>query len=233
VLIGRVLLIRVIRLVVVLALLFGALIVLVALVVQPLVESQASDAIGRQLGTSVTVDAGSVLSPSIVSGDVGDLKVNADTFKRGDIGVRNLHATAHGASLNIGSVLGRSPKLTWSGLDMTAEVRPGALAKYLRGVLEQAGVPGAAKAFVHMAPGSATLIVDRQRIPVRLTVQPPSSILVTPAASTSSLASQLGDALRAPVDVGPLPYGLRLGTITLITNAARVTASAGKGHEKL
>ena len=84
-----------------------------------------------------------------------------------------------------------------------------------------------------MAPGSATLIVDRQRIPVRLTVQPPSSILVTPAASTSSLASQLGDALRAPVDVGPLPYGLRLGTITLITNAARVTAHAGKGSEKL
>jgi hypothetical protein len=232
VLIGRVLLVRLIRLVVVLALLFGALIVLVALVVQPLVESQASDAIGRQLDTNVTVDAGSVLSPSIVSGDVGDLKVHADTFKRGDIGVRNLHATVHGASLNIGSILGRSPKLTWSGLDMTAEVRPGALAKYLRGVLEQAGVPGAARAFVHMAPGSATLIVDRQRIPVRLTVQPPSSILVTPAGD-SSLASQLGDALRAPVDVGPLPYGLRLGTITLITDAARVTARAGQGHEKL
>ena len=230
--IGRVLLVRLIRLVVVLALLFGALIVLVALVVQPLVESQASDAIGRKLGTKVTVDAGSVLSPSIVSGDVGDLKVNADTFKRGDIGVRNLHATVHGASLNIGSVLGRSPKLTWSGLDMTAEVRPGALAKYLRGVLAQAGVPGAARAFVHMAPGSATLIVDRQRIPVHLTVQPPSSILVTPA-GTGSLVSQLGDALRAPVDVGPLPYGLRLGTITLITDAARVTARAGKGSEKL
>jgi hypothetical protein len=232
VLIGRLLLIRLIRTVVVLALLLGALIVLVALVVQPFVESQASDAIGRELGTKVSVDAGSVLSPGIVSGDVGDLKVHADTFKRGDIGVRNLRATVHGASLDIGSIFGGSPKLTWSRLQMTAEVRPGALAKYLRIVLDQAGVPGAARAFVHMAPGSATLIVDRQRIPVRLTVQPPSSILVTPSGS-SSLVSELGDALQAPVDVGPLPYGLRLGTITLVANAARVTASAGKGHEKL
>ena len=41
------------------------------------------------------------------------------------------------------SVLSGSPKLTWSSLDMTAEVRPGALAKYLRGVLATAGVPGA------------------------------------------------------------------------------------------
>jgi hypothetical protein len=232
VLIGRILLVRLIRLVVLLGLLVGALIVLVALVVQPFVQSQASDAIGRQLGTKVTVDAGSVLSPSIVSGDVGDLKVHADTFKRGDIGVRNLRATVRGASLEIGSIFSGSPKLTWSSLQMTAEVRPGALAKYLRGVLEQAGVPGAAKAFVHMAPGSATLIVDRQRIPVRLTVQPPTSILVTPAGS-GSLASELGGALKAPVDVGPLPYGLRLSGITLVLDAARIAASAGKGREKL
>jgi LmeA-like phospholipid-binding len=232
VLIGKLLLWRLIRLVVVLGLVVGALIVLVALVVQPFVQSQAADAIGRQLDTKVTVDAGSVLSPSIVSGDVGDLKVHADTFKQGEIGVRNLRATVHGASLNLGSIFGGSPKLTWSSLDMTAEVRPGALAKYLRGVLGQAGVPGADKAFVHMAPGSATLIVNRQRIPVQLTVQPPTSILVTPAGS-GSLASELGDALKAPVDVGPLPYGLRLGTITLVADAARVSAHAGKGHEKL
>jgi hypothetical protein len=223
---------RLIRLVIVLGLLLGALIVLVSLVVQPFVEHQAADAIGRQLGTKVTVDAGSVLSPGIVSGSVGDLKVHADTFQKGEIGVRNLQATVSGASLEVGSVFSGSPKLSWSSLQMTAEVRPGALAKYLRGVLDQAGVPGATKAFVHMAPGSATLIVDKHRIPVRLTVQPPSSILVTPS-GTGTLATQLASALRAAVDVGPLPYGLRLTTVTLVADAARVAARAGKGHEKL
>ncbi len=232
-LIGRVLLVRLIRLVVVLALLFGALIVLVSLVVQPLVENQASDAIGRKLGTKVTVDAGSVLSPSIVSGDVGDLKVHADTFKRGDIGVRNLHATVHGASLNVGSVLGGSPKLTWSGLDMTAEVRPGALAKYLRGVLEQAGVPGAARAFVHMAPGSATLIVDRQRIPVHAdgpaAVLDPRHARRAPARSRRSSETRSGRRSTS----ARCPTGCAWARITLITDAARVTARAGKGSEKL
>jgi hypothetical protein len=223
---------RLIRLVVVLVLLLGALIVLVSLVVQPFVERQAADAIGRQLGTKVTVDAGSVLSPGIVSGNVGPLTVKADTFERGVIPVRNLRAKVHGASIALGSVFGGSPKLTWSSLDMTADVRPGALAKYLRGILASAGVPGAARAFVHIAPGTSVLIVDKKRIPVTLAVVPPSSIRVTPQGS-GALATQLASALSATVNVGPLPYGLRLTGITLVTDAARVSAQAGKGHEKL
>jgi hypothetical protein len=223
---------RLIRLVVVLVLLLGALIVLVSLVVQPFVERQAADAIGRQLGTKVTVDAGSVLSPGIVSGNVGPLTVKADTFERGVIPVRNLRAKVHGASIALGSVFGGSPKLTWSSLDMTADVRPGALAKYLRGILASAGVPGAARAFVHIAPGTSVLIVDKKRIPVTLAVVPPSSIRVTPHGS-GALATQLASALSATVNVGPLPYGLRLTGITLVTDAARVSAQAGKGHEKL
>jgi hypothetical protein len=223
---------RLIRLAVVLALLVGALLVLAALVVQPLVERQAADAIGKQLGTKVTVDAGSVISPGVVSGDVGPLTVKADTFKRGVIAVRNLNAKVHGASLDLGSVFGGSPKLTWSSLDMTAEVRPGALAKYLRVVLAQAGVPGADRAFVHIQPGSATLIVDKQRIPVTLSVVPPAAVRVTPSGS-GALATELASALQTTVDVGPLPYGLRLTGITLIANAARVAGHAGKGRETL
>jgi hypothetical protein len=223
---------RLIRLVVVLVIFLGAIIVLVSLVVQPFVERQAANAIGRQLGTKVTVDAGSAISPGIVSGDVGPLTVKADTFQRGDIAVRDLRAKVHGASLALGSIFSGSPKLTWSSLDMTADVRPGALAKYLRGILATAGVPGAARAFVHIAPGSTTLIVDKQRIPVTLTVVPPSSIRVTPAGS-GTLARELTGALKATVDVGPLPYGLRLTGITLLANAARVAAHAPKGHEKL
>jgi hypothetical protein len=223
---------RLIRLAVVLVLLLGALIVLVSLVVQPFVERQAADAIGRQLGTKVTVDAGSVLSPGIVSGNVGPLTVKADTFERGVIPVRNLRAKVHGASIALGSVFSGSPKLTWSSLDMTADVRPGALAKYLRGILAGAGVPGAARAFVHIAPGTSVLIVDKKRIPVTLAIVPPSSIRVTPQGS-GALATQLASALSATVNVGPLPYGLRLTGITLVTDAARVSARAGKGHEKL
>jgi hypothetical protein len=223
---------RLIRLVVVLVVFIGAIVVLLSLVVQPFVERQAADAIGRQLGTKVTVDASSVISPGIVSGNVGPLTVKADTFKRGDIAVRNLRAKVHGASLSLGTVLSGSPKLTWSSLDMTADVRPGALAKYLRGVLAQAGVPGAARAFVHIAPGHTALIVDKQRIPVTLAVVPPSSIRVTPSGS-GALAQELSGALKNTVDVGPLPYGLRLTGITVVADAARVAAHAAKGDAKL
>ena len=44
---------------------------------------------------------------------------------------------------------------------------------------------------------------------------------------------ELASALDTRVDVGPLPYGLRLTGITLLANAARVTAHAGTGSEKL
>jgi hypothetical protein len=223
---------RLIRLAVLLALLVGAIAILLSLVVKPFVEHQASDAIGKELGTKVSVDAGSVLSPGIVLGDVGPLEIHADTFKRGVMPVRNLDANVHGGALSLGSILSGSPKLTWSSLDMTAEVRPGALAKYLRGVLSTSGVPGAEKAFIHMAPGSVTLIVDKHRVPVRLTLVGSSSIKVTPAGGTA-LATQLANALQAKVSVGPLPYGLRLTGITVVSNAARVSAHAGKGSEKL
>jgi hypothetical protein len=223
---------RLIRLAVLLGLLLVAIAILLSLVVQPFVERQASSAIGTQLGTKVTVNAGSFFSPGVIKGDVGPLKIHADTFKRGVIPVRNLDAKVHGASLSLGSLLSGSPKLTWSSLDMTAEVRPGALAKYLRGVLAQGGVPGADRAFIHMAPGSVTLIVDRHRVPVTLTVIPPSSIKVTPAGG-DALAAQLASALQTKVDVGPLPYGLRLTGITILADAARVAAHARKGSEKL
>ena len=115
---------RLIRLAVLLALLVGAIAILLSLVVQPFVERQASSAIGKELGTKVTVDAGSVFSPGVIKGDVGPLKVHADTFKRGVIPVRNLDAKIHGGALSLGSILSGSPKLTWSSLDMTAEVGP-------------------------------------------------------------------------------------------------------------
>ena len=64
-----------------------------------------------------------------------------------------------------------------------------------------------------MAPGAVTLIVDKHRVPVTLTLIPPSSVKVTPA-GTDALATQLATALQTKVDVGPLPYGLRLTGIT-------------------
>jgi hypothetical protein len=223
---------RVIRLLVLLALLLGAIAILLSLVVQPFVEHQASSAIGRELGTDVSVDAGSVFSHGVIKGDIGPLEIHADTFKRGVIPVRNLKAKVHGGSLSLGSVLSGSPELHWSSLDMTAEVRPGALAKYLRGVLAESSVPGAERAFVHMEPSGAVLIVDRHRVPVKLTVIPPSSVKVTPVGS-DALATQLSSALATRVDVGPLPYGLRLTGVTVVTDAARVSAHAGKGKERL
>jgi hypothetical protein len=223
---------RLIRLLVLLALLLGAVAILLSLVVQPFVEHQASSAIGKELGTKVTVDAGSVFSPGVIKGDVGPLKIHADRFKRGVIPVRNLNARVHGGSLSLRSLFGGSAKLHWSSLDMTAEVRPGALAQYLRGVLAESNVPGAERAFVHMEPSGATLIVNRHRVPVKLTVIPPSSVKVTPEGS-DALARRLASALGTTVNVGPLPYGLHLTGITLITDAARVAARAGAGSEKL
>ncbi|MDX6580301.1 MAG: hypothetical protein QOJ47_1850 [Gaiellales bacterium] len=64
---------RLIRLAVLLGLLFVAIAILLSLVVQPFVERQASSAIGTQLGTKVTVNAGSFFSPGVIKGDVGPL----------------------------------------------------------------------------------------------------------------------------------------------------------------
>jgi hypothetical protein len=223
---------RLIRLVIVLAVLLGAIALLLSLVVQPFVQHRAADAIGSQLGTKVTVDAGTVLTPGIFSGDVGPLTVEADTYKKGVIAVRNLEAKVHGGSVDLGSLFSGSPKLTWKSLDMTAEVRPGALAKYLRVRLASAGVPGAQRAFVHIAPEGATLIVDKHRIPIRLDALPPASVRVT-AEGTGALQSKLSPVLAQSVNVGPLPYGLRLTGLRLAKNAAVVSAHAGKGHERL
>jgi hypothetical protein len=83
-----------------------------------------------------------------------------------------------------------------------------------------------------MAPGQATLIVDKHRVPIRLDTIAPASVRVTPEA-TGALASELSSALAAAVDVGPLPYGLRLTGIEIVADAAVVTARAGKGKESI
>jgi hypothetical protein len=223
---------RLIRLVIVLVVLAGAVVLLLTLVVQPYVQSKAANAIGKQLGTKVTVDSSTLVTPGIISGDVGALTVKADTYQKGAIPVRDLQAKVHGGSVDMGSLFSGSPKLTWSSLDMTAEVRPGALAKYLRTRLAAAGVPGADRAFVHMAPGQATLIVDKHRFPIRIDTVAPASVRVTPEA-TGALASELSGALAASVNVGPLPYGLRLTGVQVVANAAVVTAHAGKGTESI
>src|SRR6185503_17865165 len=109
---------RLLRILLPIALLLAAIYVLFRFIAVPYAESQAADAISNDLGADVTVHADAPLRPGLLSGDLGDLVVTSDRLERQGIVVNNVRARIHDARTDVGDLLSGTVKVRFRKIDL-------------------------------------------------------------------------------------------------------------------
>jgi LmeA-like phospholipid-binding len=227
-----VLLRRLIRVLLPIALLLAAIYVLFRFVAVPYAESQAADAISNDLGADVTVHADPPLRPGLLSGDLGDLVVKSDELERQGIVVNDVRARIHDAHASLGDLFGGTVRVRFSKIDLRGRVGEATLAKYLRDHFASADIKGTNRLTVDVKPGVLVAHLPKGDVPLHVAVSGPTTLRLSPAIG-GILGRLVGNALSTGIDLAPLPYGLRLRTVRLVEGAALVTAGRGPGTETL
>jgi hypothetical protein len=223
---------RLIRILLPIALLLAAIYVLFRFVAVPYAESQAADAISNDLGADVTVHADAPLRPGLVSGDLGDLVVTSDRLERQGIVVNDVRARIHDAKTDVGDLLSGTVKVRFSRIDLSGRAGEATLAKYLRDHFATADIKGTNKLTVDVKPGILIAHLPNGSVPLHVAVSGPTTLRLTPAVG-GIVGRLVGDALSTGIDLAPLPYGIRLRSVRLVEGAAIFTAGRGPGTETL
>jgi hypothetical protein len=227
-----VLLRRLVKVLLPIALLLAAIYVLFRFVAVPYAESQAADAISSDLGADVTVHADTPLRPGLLSGDLGDLVVRSDRLERQGLVVNDVRARIHDAHTSLGDLVGGTVRVRFSKIDLSGRVGEATLARYLRDHFASADIQGTNELRVDVKPGVLVAHLPNGSVPLHVAVSGPTTLRLTPA--VGGIVGQLiGDALSTGIDLAPLPYGIRLRTVRLVEGAALVTAGRGPGSETL
>jgi len=209
--------------------LVGALIWFVAI---PLVERQAANAIGRELGSDVDVEAHPKLRLGLLEGELGPADVRADPFRRHGLEISDLEVRVAKADVEVGALRDRDVIVGYDGIAGHARVREAALTAYVRDMLGRAQVRGAAGATVDLDPGQATATLRGVRVPVRASAVPPTGLRIE-ALGTTDAARTLRRALPDAVELGPLPYDLRLRRVRVTRGALAVSGGRGAGEQRV
>jgi hypothetical protein len=216
---------RLIRLVFFLVLIAVVLGIAAFVLGRPFVERMAARSIEDRIGTPVSVSIATDISPGAVRGELGDVTVRAKQFERDGLRLAGARAIYRGVEVELGDLLARDLRLRYESVGFQGSLTEGALAAYLRPVLTARGLPGA-KLRVAIARGSATLSVGSLRAVVRAKVVGRSSIQLVPASGSQPLA----EGLAQPIQLGPLPDGVRLTGVVLRLNRAIIVGRGGAGE---
>jgi hypothetical protein len=212
---------RLLRLVFFLVLIVAVLAIAALVLGRPFVERLAARAIEDRIGTPVSVSIGTSISPGAARGDLGNVTVRAKQFERNGLKLAGARAIYRGTHVELSDLISRKVRLRYSSVGFQGTLSEGALAAFLRPVMQAQGVP-AKKLRVAITKGRATLHLGSQSAAFRAKIVGRSSIEFVPVGAASSLAR----ALRSPIQLGPLPDGVHLTGITLRKNAATI---GGKG----
>ncbi len=194
---------------------------------RPFVERMAARSIEDRIGTPVSVSIATEISPGVVRGELGDVTVRARQFERDGLRLAGARAVYRGVKVEPGDLLSRDVRLRYESVDFQGSLTEGALAAYLRPVLAARGLP-AAKLRVAIAKGSATLSLGTLRAVVRAQVVGRSSIELVPVSSSQPLRQGLAH----PIQLGPLPDGVRLTGVVLRLNRAVIVGRGAAGEIK-
>jgi hypothetical protein len=212
---------RLVRLLVLAALLVVVLGVVGVIAGRPFVERLAARSIEDRLGTPVTVAIDTPLRPGVVRGDVGTVTVRAASFERDGLRLAGARATYRGVRLDMADLLSGDVQLHYASVGFEGALTESALRAYLRPVLDTRGLPSK-DLRVTIADDRATLRAGQLRVSVTARVAGRSAIALVPV-SGSPLHRQ---ALASPIRLGPHPDGVRLTGVTLRAGTARI---AGRG----
>ncbi len=214
-------LLRLVRTLVFLVLILVILGVVAFVAGRPFAERLAARSIEDRLGTPVTVSISTSLHPGVARGDLGKVTVRAKTFERDGLNLIGAHAVYQGASIELRQLISGDVRLHYASVTFQGTLTEAGLRAYLRPLLTEQGLP-AKKLRVTITKRHAVVAMGSQHVTVGAKIYGVSSIELVPAGGSAALRQ----ALTAPIQLGPLPDGVHLTSITLRAGRAVI---AGRG----
>ena len=218
---------RLFRLVILLALILVVVGVIGLVVGRPFVERLAARSIEDRVGTPVSVSIATSVDPGTLRGELGNVTVTATQFERDGLRLAGTRAVYHGVDVDVSDLISGDVRLHYSSVVFNARLTQSALTTYLRSLLTERGLPSK-RLRVTIGNGRATLHSGSINAAVRAKIVGISSIALVPIAGSATLRQ----ALAAPIQLGPLPEGIRLTGISLRKGAATITGRGGAGALK-
>jgi hypothetical protein len=192
---------------------------------RPFAERLAARSIEDRLGTPVTVSISTSLHPGVARGDLGKVTVRAKQFERDGINLIGAVAVYQGASIELRKLISGNVRLHYTSVAFQGTLTEAALRAYLRPLLSEQGLP-AKKLRVTITKGRASVAMGSQHARMSAKIVGVSSIELVPAGGSAGLAQ----ALKEPIQLGPLPDGVHLTRITLRTGRALIAGGGDAGR---
>ena len=193
------------------------------LVGRPFVERLAARSIEDRIGTPVNVSISSSLRPGVARGDLGEITVRAKQFDRDGVKLVGARAVYQGAHVELRKLLSGDVRVHYESVAFQGGLTQAALAVYLRSLLSERGL-AAKKLRVAITSGRATVTLGSRHAAMTARIVGTSSVKLVPLGGSAALAGELA----APIQLGPLPDGVRLTGITLRAGRATITGG-GRG----
>ena len=218
---------RLIRLVVFLAVILAVVGVIAFVVGRPFVERLAARSIEDRIGTPVSVSIATSVEPGVLRGELGKVTVRASQFERDGLRLAGARAVYRGVNVELSDLISGDVRLHYSAVDFQAQLTQTALTAYLKPLLSERGLPSQ-NLRVTIAKGRATLRSGSLNVATRATIRGISSIQLVPISGSPILMRALAD----PIQLGPLPEGIRLTSIVLHKGGATIAGSGDAGELK-
>jgi hypothetical protein len=216
---------RLVRTLVLLVLTLAILGVVVFVAGRPFAERLAARSIEDRLGTPVTVSISTSLHPGVARGDLGKVTVRAKTFERDGLNLIGARAVYRGTSIELRQLISGNVRLHYASVAFQGTLTEGALRAYLRPLLTEQGLP-AKKLRVTIGKGRAAVAMGSQHASMGAKIVGVSSIELVPAGGSAALTQ----ALTVPIQLGPLPDGVRLTRISLRAGRAVIVGGGDAGR---
>lgn len=218
---------RLVRLVVFLAVILAVVGVIAFVVGRPFVERLAARSIEDRIGTPVNVSIATSVEPGILRGELGEVTVRASQFERDGLRLAGTRAVYRGVDVEVSDLISGDVRLHYASVDFQAQLTQTALTAYLKPLLSERGLPSE-NLRVTISKGRATLRSGSLNVATRATIRGISSIQLVPVGGSPILMRALAD----PIQLGPLPEGIRLTSIVLRKGGATIAGRGDAGELK-
>ena len=163
----------------------------------------------------------------MLRGDLGEVTVKATQFERDGLHLAGAQAVYRGVNVEVSDLISGDVRLHYSSVGFQAQLTQAALTAYLKPLLAERGLP-TKNLRVTIAKGRATVHSGTLNASTRAKIVGISSIQLVPVSGSTTLVR----ALAPPIQLGPLPEGIRLTSIVLRKGGATITGRGSAGELK-
>ena len=153
--------------------------------------------------------------------------VKATQFERDGLHLAGAQAVYRGVNVEVTDLISGDVRLHYSSVGFQAQLTQAALTAYLKPLLAERGLPSK-NLRVTIAKGRATVRSGTLNAATRAKIVGVSSIQLVPVSGSTTLVR----ALSPPIQLGPLPEGIRLTSIVLRKGGATITGRGVAGELK-